>query len=144
VRSYSWRYEWHEPPDEEDGRLLAYAIRFGINAFALWLASEWVTGFTIDGWASLIVMAAIFGIVNTFVRPVLLALSCPFILVTLGLFVLLLNTALLGLSAWLAGLFGLDVDIDGFLAAFLAALLISFVSFLLSIFVRGPLLRALR
>lgn len=143
MRGYSWRCEGEEPSDDE-GRLLAYAIRFGINAFALWLASEWVTGFTIDGWPSLLFMAAIFGVVNTFVRPVLVALSCPFILVTLGLFMLLLNTAMLGLSAWVAGLFNLDVDIDGFLAAFLAALLISFVSFLLSLFVRPRILRAFR
>jgi putative membrane protein len=144
VRSSSWQYRSEEPPSGDEERLLAYALRLGINAVALWLASAWVTGFDIEGWPSLLAMAAIFGVVNTFVKPVLLALSCPAILLTLGLFTLLVNAAMLALSAWLAGLFNLDVEVDGFWAAVLGALLISVVSLVLSFFVRRPILRAFR
>ncbi len=61
----------------------------------------------------------------------------PITCLTLGLFALLINAAMLALTAWIAGLFDFDVEIDGFLAAFLAALLVSVVSTLLSVFVAG-------
>jgi uncharacterized membrane protein YvlD (DUF360 family) len=62
----------------------------------------------------------------------------------LSIFILLINPAMLALTAWVAGAFGLEVDLDSFQAAFVAALLISFVSVLLNVFVGRPLRRALR
>ncbi len=118
-------------------------IRFGINAVALWLAASWVRGIDIEGWESLLATAAIFGAVNAVVRPVAQLLGCPLTCLTLGLFALVINAAMLGLTAWIAGQFNLEVDIDGFTAAFLGALLISFVSTLLSAFVGRPLKRLL-
>jgi putative membrane protein len=137
-----WRIGGSTGPQES--RLLSLAIRLGINAAALWLASEWVTGFEIDGWQSLLATAAIFGVVNALITPVAQFLGCPLSCLTVGLFALVINAAMLALTAWVAGSLGLDVAIDGFWAAFLGALLVSFVSWLLSAFVGRPLRQALR
>ena len=124
-------------------RLVSLAIRLGINAAALWLASEWVRGFEIDGGLALLAMAVIFAVVNALITPVAHLIGCPLSCLTLGLFVLVINAAMLALSVWIAGWLDLDVEIDGFVAAFLAALLISVVSATLNILGR-PLRWALR
>jgi putative membrane protein len=129
---------------QRESRLLSIAIRLGINAAALWLAAAWVRGFEIEGWQSLVAAAAIFAAVNAVIKPVAELVGCPLTCLTLGLFTLVINAAMLALTAWIAGLFDLEVEIDGFLAALLAALLVSFVSWLLSAFVGRPLRRALR
>ena len=131
-------------PEERESRLLTLGIRLGINAAALWLAAAWVRGFDIDGWPSLIAAAAIFAAVNAVVKPVADFIGLPATCLTLGLFHLVINAVMLALTAWLAGLFDFEVDIDGFVAAFLAALLVSVVSTLLSAFVGRPLRSALR
>ncbi len=134
--------EWDEEPLES--RLLSLAIRLGINAGALWLAAAWVRGIDIEGWPSLLGAAAIFGVVNALIKPVAQVLGCPLTCLTLGLFALVINAAMLALTAWIAGLFDLDVRVDGFWAAFLGALLVSFVSTMLSAFVGRPVRRFLR
>ena len=127
-----------------DSRLLSLAVRLGINAVALWLAAEWVRGFDIDGWQSLVAAAAIFAVVNAIIKPVAQVVGLPVTCVTMGLFTLVINAALLALTAWIAGQLDFDVDIDGVVAAFLAALLVSFVSALMSVFVERPVKWALR
>ena len=127
-----------------ESRLLSLVIRLGINAAALWLAAEWVRGFEIEGWQSLVATATIFGVVNAMIKPVAHLLGCPLTCLTLGLFVLLINAAMLALTVWIAGWFELDVEIDGFRAALFGALLVSFVSAVLTAFVGRPLQRALR
>lgn len=129
---------------QRESRLLSFTIRLGVNAVALWLAAAWVRGFDIEGWPSLVATAAIFAVVNAVITPVAQLLGCPLSCLSLGVFVLVINTAMLALTAWIAGLFDLDVEIDGFVAAFLAALLISVVSWALNNFVARPLRRALR
>ncbi len=136
---FVWRWEDDEEPRES--RLLSLAVRLAINGAALWLAAQWVRGIEIEGWLSLLAMAAIFGAVNAVVRPVLQLMGCPLTCLTLGLFALVINAAMLALAAWIARLGDLEVEIDGFLAAFLGALLVSFVSTLLSWFVGRPLRR---
>ena len=126
-----------------ESRLLSLVIRLGINAAALWLAAEWVRGFEIEGWQSLVATATIFGVVNAMIKPVAQLLGCPLTCLTLGLFVLMINAAMLALTVWIAGWFDLDVEIDGFWAALFGALLVSFVSAVLSAFVGRPLKRAL-
>ena len=130
--------------DERESRLLAFGVRLGVNAGALWVAAEWVTGFEIDGWESLLAMAAIFAAVNAFIKPVIDFVGFPASCLTLGFFHLIINAAMLALSVWIAGIFDVDVDLDGFIAAFLAALLISVVSTLLSAFVGRPIKAALK
>ena len=130
--------------DERESRLLTLGVRLGINAAALWLAAEWVSGFEIDGWPSLIAAATIFAVVNAVIKPIAGFIGLPVTCLTLGLFHLVINAVMLALTAWLAGLFDFDVEIDGFLAAFLAALIVSVVSTLLSAFVGRPIRAALR
>jgi putative membrane protein len=117
------------------------AVRFLVNIAALWLAQFLVRGFDIDSAPALIVGAVIFGIVNALIRPVVAMFSCLLTCATLGLFTLIINTAMLGLTAWIAGKFDLAFRVDGFIAAFLGALVISIVSTLLSRWADRNLLR---
>jgi putative membrane protein len=78
-------------------------------------------------------IALIFGLVNALVRPFLLLLTCPFLILTLGLFVLVINTVMLELTAWLAGPV---LTIQGFWSAFLGALIISVVSSFINLLVK--------
>jgi putative membrane protein len=128
---------------EDEPQLLSLAVRLGINAASLWVASELIHGFDIDGWPSLLAVAVIFAAVNAVIKPVAHLLGLPITCLTLGLFALVINAALLALTVWIASAFDFDVEIDGWLAAFLAALLISVVSALLSQFVGRPMKRAL-
>jgi len=131
-------------PAQREPRILSLAVRLGINAVALWLAAEWVRGFEIEGWQSLLATAAIFAVVNALITPVAQLLGLPITCLTLGLFTVVINAAMLALTVWIAGQLDLEVEIDGFLAALLAALLVSITSALLSAFVGRPLRRALR
>lgn len=140
---YVWR-AGEEEEEPQESRLLSIAIRLAANAVALWLAATWVRGIEIDGWQALLATAAIFGAVTAVVKPVTQRLGLPITCLTLGLFALVINAAMLALTAWIARLFDLDVEIDGFWAAFLGALLVSFVSAVLSFFVGRPLRRAAR
>jgi putative membrane protein len=114
--------------------LLGLFVRFAVNGAALWIASLFVRGFDIGSWRALVVGAAIFGIVNALVRPVLFWLTCLLQILTLGLFTLLLNAAMLALTGWAAGELGVDFTVDGFWAAFLGALVVSVVSTVLTRF----------
>lgn len=111
-------------------------IRLIINAVALYAAVALLNGTYLypstDNWLDFIWLALIFGLVNAIIRPVVMALSCPIIILTLGLGTLLVNM----LMFWLAGLignqFGVGFEVNGFLGAFLGALIVSVVSFILS------------
>lgn len=127
-----------------DSLLLALLIRFGANAAALWVASELIDGFQINGWQSVLAMAFIFGIVNAFITPVVQLLGCPLTMLTLGLFALVINGLMLSFAVWLGESIGIDVTMDGFLDAFFAALLISIVSWFLSAFIGRPIRWAMR
>ncbi len=87
-----------------------FLVAWLANAAALWVADELLGGVVIDGWRPLLVAAAVLGILTAIVRPVLVILSIPLILITLGLFLLVINMAVLALTAWLVGGF----DIEGF------------------------------
>ncbi len=110
-------------------------IRLVVNAIALWVAVQIVPGLTYEGGpVALIVIALIFGVINALVRPILLLLTCPLVMLTLGLFILVVNTAMLWLTIQIAGSLGLSAD--GFLAIFLGSVIISIVSAVLNIFVK--------
>lgn len=113
-------------------RLRDLAVRFAINAAALFVADALVGGIQISGWPAYAMMAALIGLVNAFAKPVLQILTCPLILLTLGLFLLVVNAAVFGIAAWLSGQLGADVHVDGFWAALAGALIVSIVSWIIS------------
>ena len=118
------------------------AVRVFVNAVALWVAVVLVGGVDIDArttagkLGTLLVVAVIFGLVNAVLRPVVLVLSCPLIILTLGLFALVANALLFWLTAAVSNALGAPFHVDGFWAAFWGALVVSIVSWVLSLFVR--------
>ena len=110
-------------------------LRLLINAAALWVGTQVVSGISFDGdWRLLLVVALVFGVLNALVRPILIILTFPFLLVTLGLFTLVLNAFMLWLTSALSGALGLGFHVRDFWSAFLGALVVSLVSFALSVF----------
>jgi len=110
-------------------------IRWIISSFSLFIAAWLVPGIRVEGnaWSVYIVMAAIFGLINLTVRPILSLLSLPITILTLGLFILVLNALMLWLASTIAvKLFRVGFYIDGFWSAFLGALIVSAVSIILS------------
>jgi len=124
-------WQWRGPAPEDFG-VLGLAVRFLVNVAALWVAQALVRGFDINSVSALVFGAVIFGVVNAFIRPVVAMFSCAITCATLGLFTLIINAAMLGLTAWIAGKFDLAFHVDGFIAAVLGALVIAVVSTLLS------------
>lgn len=115
-------------------------LRLVGNAIALYVASTLIDGIQFGAggevdFGSLLAVTLIFGVVNAIIKPIVKVVTCPAFLVTLGLFTFVVNALMLLLTERLAGLFNVDFQVDGFGAAFLGAIVISFVSFLLSLFV---------
>jgi len=110
-----------------------FIIRWAIAIVGLYVAVWLVDGVELESQDALtfIWLALIFGLLNALVRPLLKLLTCPVILLTLGLGIFLVNTAMLYLTAWVAGLVGIGFTLSGFWAAFLGALVISVVSLVL-------------
>ena len=114
-------------------------IRWAITAFALFVAAWLVPGITVDsgGWIIYAAMAVILGLLNAVVRPILTLLTCPLIVLTLGLFTLVINALTLWLSSLIAvRWFNLDFHVETFWAALLGSVIVSIVSVALSIFVK--------
>jgi putative membrane protein len=110
--------------------------RLLINAAALWAATRLVPGISFSGdWRLLFIVALIFGVLNVSVRPILTILTLPLLIVTLGLFTFVLNALMLWLTSVVSAAVGLGFHVEGFWAAFLGALVVSVVSFLLALFV---------
>lgn len=106
-----------------------------INAAALWVAIQLVDGIEYRGsWWSLLLVALVFGILNASIRPLLKLLSLPVIILTLGLFIFVINALMLLLTGWVSGLFNLGFYVQGFWDAFFGGLIVSIVSLLLSMF----------
>ena len=103
-----------------------FILRALIAALGLWLATEWVDGLQVDSPATLLLAAVLLGIVNAIVRPLAILLTLPLTLLTLGLFLLVVNAGMLGLVAF----FLPGMTIGGFWTAFWAALLVSLVSWI--------------
>jgi len=117
---------------------MRFFVRLLINACALWVATQLVRGVTFDGdLLPFLGVALIFGVVNATIRPVAKILTFPLIIITLGIFALVVNGLMLSLTSKLSGALGLGFHVNGFRAAFLGALVVSVVSTLLSIFLRA-------
>jgi putative membrane protein len=126
--------------------MFAIAVRILVNAIALIAAVRLVPNVEFRGdWWQLLILAAIFGVINAYIRPVVKLLSLPLTIVTLGLIGLVINTAMVLLAAWVADLFNVEFSLAGWpatrltldtiIAAFLTSVVVSVVSALMS-FVR--------
>jgi putative membrane protein len=118
---------------------MRFVLRLLISALALWVAVQIVPGVSYEGeWVKLLLVALVLGLLNALVRPVLVLLSCPMLILTLGLFTLVINALVLWLTSALSSKLGLGFHVTGFWAAFLGALVVSIVSFLLSVLMPDP------
>ena len=114
-------------------------VRWAVTVLALVAAVWLVPGIQVEGtaWIAYAVMAVILGLVNAIVRPLLKFLSCPLIILTLGLFTLVINAAMLSLTSYLAVNFlNVGFYVNGFIPALLGSIIVSVVSVVLSIFVK--------
>ena len=110
-----------------------FVFRWAITTVAVMVASSIIHGIRYDSVASLIGAALLLGILNAFLRPILLILSAPLILLRLGLFILVVN----GLMLFVVPGIVIGFHVDGFWSAFWGAIIISIVSWMLSAFFRG-------
>jgi putative membrane protein len=110
-----------------------FLLRLLVGALGLWLASELVSGIEVHGVWTLFGAALLLGIVNAVVRPLLVILTLPITVLTLGLFLLVINAATLGLVAWMLDNF----SISGFWPAVFGAIIVSLTGWLASYFI-GP------
>ncbi|MFP4150380.1 MAG: phage holin family protein, partial [Nitriliruptoraceae bacterium] len=129
--------EYRACPDDEEDRV-GIVLRILINAAALWAAVQLVPGFSFDfdgdAWVGFLVLALLLGAVNAVVKPILKLLSLPAIVLTLGLFLVLVNAVVLAIVVWLAEALGLPLASEDFVATLLAALVVSVVSWALETF----------
>ncbi|MBK8781616.1 MAG: phage holin family protein [Anaerolineales bacterium] len=117
-----------------------FIIRWGINTLALYLAVLIVPGIHYVGeWTGILWLALIFGLLNALLRPLLKFLTCPLILLTLGLFTFLINAGMLMLTSNIGQSFGIGFTVDGFWQALLGSLVISFVSIIMTLILRDEL-----
>jgi putative membrane protein len=112
-----------------------FVIRLVINAVALGVAAAIIPGIRFAGEqptsiVNILIVALIFGLVNAFIRPLLALVTCPFYIITLGLFTFIMNALMLMLTSWLVGP---RFEVDGFWAAFWGSIVISIVSTVLSV-----------
>ena len=118
---------------------MRFLLRLIATAAALWVAVQFVPGIR---WAGsplgLLGVAVVFGLLNALVRPILTVLTCPLVVLTLGLFLLVLNALMLWLTALLSTRLGLGFTVDGFVPAFVGALVVSITSAILNVFVSEP------
>lgn len=113
-------------------RLVGFGVRWALLSLGVWVAAWAVGGIHLEGWESILIVALILGLLNATIRPLLFWLSLPLTCLTFGFFVLVLNTAMLGLTAWIAGEFDrIHFAIDGFWDAFWGAIIISLVAWAL-------------
>jgi putative membrane protein len=90
------------------GLLSALAVRVAINAGALWIANALWDSVSIHGWEAYLIGALVLGIANAIIKPILALVTLPLIIVTLGLFYLLINIAMVALAEWIAPNFSID------------------------------------
>ncbi|KRC88963.1 hypothetical protein ASE25_13465 [Terrabacter sp. Root85] len=119
--------------------LLNFALRTVVNAVALGVAAWAIPGITFGGGSTgqviwtVVLVALIFGILNAFIKPIIKLISLPLIILTLGLFVFIVNALMLELTSWLAGKLDLPFHVEHFFwDAVFGGLIITFVSMLLS------------
>src|SRR5262245_8692552 len=118
---------------------MSFLFRLLITAAALWIATQIVPGVTYSGeLGPFLVVALVFGVVNATIRPALKILTFPIILLTLGIFALVVNGLMLWLTSAISDALGIGFHVSGFFSAFVGALVVSIVSTVLSLAVGDP------
>jgi putative membrane protein len=110
-----------------------FLVRLLITALGLWVADQLLSGITITGTGALIISALLLGIVNAVIRPIILILTLPLTVLTLGLFVFIVNGISLAIAAWLVPGF----HIAGLWSATLGAIIVGLISWAASAFIGG-------
>jgi len=112
---------------------MGFILSFLATAASLWVAVWIVDGFEFSGeWWQFLIVAAIMGLANAVVKPILRLFSLPLILLTLGLFLLVVNALVLSLVVWLSGVFELGLTSEGFFwETFLAAIVVAIVGWII-------------
>ena len=113
--------------------MLGFFIRAALVALGLWLATDWVSGVSIDTPSTLVLAGILLGVVNSIVRPIAILLTLPMTILTLGLFLLVINAGMVALVAWMLP----GMHVMSFGAAFWTSIVVSLVSFVGSWFVGG-------
>lgn len=106
--------------------MIGFVLRGVFAALGLWVATRFVGGLHIDTPATLVIAGLVLGLVNAVVRPIAIVLTFPITLVTLGLFLLVINAAMVGLVAWLLP----GMQVAGFGSALVTAIIVSLVSWI--------------
>ena len=118
---------------------MSFLIRVVVNAIALGVACWLLSDISLSGGTTteqvlrLLLVAVVFGLVNAVIRPIVKLLSLPFILLTLGLLIFVINALMLMLTSWLSGQLGLGFHVDGFGTALVGALITTIVSWGLAV-----------
>jgi putative membrane protein len=121
--------------------LTRFLLRWGITAVSVAVAAWIIPGICVDEphriWA-VVLVALVLGLVNAFIRPIVSAFSCGLIVITMGLFTLVINALMLWLASWISvEWLGLNFHVDGFWNALLGAVIVSVVSLIMSALVGG-------
>ena len=116
---------------KEEGTMVGFLFKWLSNVIALFIVIQFVSGVTVERWQSLFVAGLVIGLLNAFLRPILIFLTLPVNILTLGLFTLVIN----GFLFYLAALLVSGFSVTGFGSALLAAILFSIISFILNIFI---------
>ena len=110
-------------------------LRLLINAAALWVAVRFIPGISFEGNpVLLLVVALVFAVVNTIVKPIVTLFSLPAVFLTLGIFLLVINALMLWFTGWISTTLGLGFRVQGFGAAFLGGIVVGLVAWALSVF----------
>ncbi|AWE43209.1 MULTISPECIES: phage holin family protein [unclassified Actinobaculum] len=116
-------------------------VRALVNALGLWVCVQLLSGVSLSGSGSTlkiviyyVIAGAILGVVNLLVRPLLVILSLPLYIMTLGLFFVVVNAAMLGLTSWLTGALSIGIVVNGFQAALLGGIIIGLVNVVVDAF----------
>ena len=123
---------------EVESGMVKFILRVVANSISIWVASLVIDGVKLEGnFIQILLLGVVFGLVNALIKPFLKLISTPLIVLTLGLFTLIINTLLLILTEWLMSLISEPpvLQIDGFIVALLASAIISLISWLLSLLI---------
>jgi putative membrane protein len=119
-------------PETGMERITRFIVRWLITAAAVWVAAQLVSGIHLKGAGTTLAVALVLGLLNAYLKPLLVFGTFPLLIMSVGLFLIIVNTLLLATTAWFVGNFTTNVRIDGFWDAFWGAVVISVVSFLIS------------